>query len=151
MHTFQISEKILEDYKNDKLSEERINFLIAQVNEQLDEIYENQEIYNTFLEEVNAPKKIDKIILWILFMSNEDICCEYNTIFNKKFADRIPVSDLADLLFHIIHLKKVKNISLDGFDYLLEYEEAGIEELDQFSFTNALLFIQKSKEVEMVF
>jgi hypothetical protein len=51
-----------------------------------------------------------------------------------------------------VHLKKVKNIELDGFDYLLEYQgDGGIEEVDQYSFTNALLYIQKSKEIQMEF
>ncbi|WP_309499167.1 hypothetical protein [Sulfurovum sp.] len=151
MDTFQIAESVLDGYKNDKLSEARINFLITQADEQLDEISQNKEIYNSFLNRVNAPKKIDNIILWILLMSNEEICCEYISEFHKDFREIIPVSDLADLLFYIIHLKKVKNIELDGFDYLLEYEDEGIDEMDQYSFTNALLYIQKSKEVKIEF
>ncbi|MFT5660946.1 MAG: hypothetical protein ACI9TV_001590 [Sulfurimonas sp.] len=151
MHTFQIAKSVLDGYKNEKLNEVRINFLITQANEQLDEISQNKEIYNSFLKKVNAPQKIDNIILWILLMSNERICDEYIDEFNKDFRDIIPVSDLADLLLYAVHLKKVKNIELDGFDFLLEYEEAGIEEVDQFSFTNTLLYIQKSKEVVMEF
>jgi len=151
MHTFQIAESVLDNYKNDKLSEGRINFLITQANEQLDEISQNKEIYNSFLNQVNVPQKIDNIILWILLMSNEDIVDIYINKFDKKFREIIPVSDLADLLIYSVHLKKVKNIELDGFDYLLEYEKAGIEEVDQYSFTNALLYIQKSKEVAMEF
>ena len=48
MHTFQITESVLDSYKNDKLSEERINTLLTQVNEQLDEISQNKEIYDSF-------------------------------------------------------------------------------------------------------
>ena len=151
MNTFQIAESALDGYKNEKLSEVRINFLITQANEQLNEISQNKEIYNSFLNEVNAPQKIDKIILWILLMSNEDICCEYINEFDKDFRKIIPVSDLSDLLLYIAYLKKVKNIELDGFDYLSEYEEEGLEEVDQYSFTNAFLYIQKSKEVEIEF
>ena len=151
MHTFQIANSVLDDYKNDKLSEERINFLITQANEQLDEISQNKEIYSKFLNRVKAPKKIDNIILWILLMSNEDICDEYISEYSKGFREIIPVSDLADLLVHIVHLKKVKNIDLDGFDYLLNYQHGGIDEMDQYCFTNALLYIQKSKEIEMEF
>jgi hypothetical protein len=151
MHTFQIAESVLDSYKNDKLSEERINFLITQANEQLDEISQNKEIYNRFLNKVNAPQKIDNIILWILLMSNETICEEYIEEFDKDFREIIPVSDLADLLLYSVHLKKVKNVELDGFDYLLAYNNAGIEEVDQYAFTNALLYIQKSKEVPMEF
>ena len=151
MHTFQIAESVLDGYKNDKLSEERIDFLKTQANEQLDEISQNKDIYDSFLNKVNAPKKIDNIILWILLMSNENICDEYIDEFDKDFREIIPVSDLADLLVYTIHLKKVKNIELDGFDYLLEYKKEGIEEVDQYSFTNVLLYIQKSKEVEMEF
>ena len=151
MHTFQISKSILDDYKNDKLSDERINFLITQANEQLDEISQNTEIYNSFLNKVKTPQKVDKIILWILLMSNERIVDEYISEFDKDFREIIPVSDLADLLAYIVHLKKVKDIELEGFDYLLEYEHEGIDEIDQYCFTNALLYIQKSKEVEMEF
>ncbi len=151
MHTLQIAESVLDDYRNNKLSEERINFLITQANEQLDEISQNKEIYNSFLNKVNAPKKIDNIILWILFMSNEDICEEYIDEFDKDFREIIPVSDLADLLVYIIHLKKIKNIELDGFDYLLEYKHEGIDEVDQYSFANVLLYVQKSKEVDIEF
>ncbi len=61
------------------------------------------------------------------------------------------MSDLADLLFYSVYLKKVKNIELDGFDYLLEYEHEGIEDVDQFSLTNTFLYIQQSKEVQIEF
>ena len=151
MHTFQIAESVLDGYKNEKLSEDRINFLITQANEQLDEISQNKEIYSSFLNQVNAPQKIDNIILWILLMSNEGIVDEYIDEFDKDFREIIPVGDLADLLLYSVHLKKVKNIELEGFDYLLEYEHEGIVEMDQYAFTNALLYIQKSKEVEIEF
>ena len=151
MHTFQIANPVLDAYKNEKLSDVRINFLITQANEQLDEIAQNKEIYSSFLDKVRAPKKIDKIILWILIMSNEHLVDTYIEEFDKDYREIIPVSDLADLLLYIVHMKKVNNIELDGFDYLLKYEEGGIEEMDQYSFTNALLYIQKSKEVEMEF
>lgn len=151
MHTFQISESLLENFRNDKLSDVRINFLIAQANEQLEEMAQNKELYESFLTKVKAPERIDNIILWILLMSNEGIGSKYIREFKKDFRKFIPVSDLADLLLYAIHLKKVKNIELDGFDYLLEYEEEGIEVMDQYAFTNVLLYIQKSKEVTMEF
>jgi len=151
MDTFQIAESVLDDYRNNKLSEERINFLITQANEQLEEISQNKEIYDSFLDKVDPPQKIDNIILWMLLMSNEDICDEYIDEFDKGFREIIPVSDLADLLIYIIHLKKVKNIELDGFDYLLEYSDEGIDQMDQYAFTNILLYIQQSKEVQLVF
>jgi hypothetical protein len=151
MHTLQIAESVLDDYRNNKLSEERINFLITQANEQLDEISQNKEIYNSFLNKISPPQKIDNIILWMLLMSNEAICDEYIDEFNKDFREIIPVSDLADLLAYIVHLKKIKNIELDGFDYLLEYQHEGIDEVDQYSFANVLLYIQKSKEIEIEF
>ena len=151
MLTFQLAEPVLEGYKNEKLTEERINFLTTQANEQLDEISQNKEIYDSFLNKVNAPQKIDNIILWILLMSNEGICWDYIEEFDKNFRDVIPVSDLADLLLYSVYLKKVKNIDLDGFDYLLEYQEDGMEEVDQFAFTNTFLYIQKSKEVAIEF
>lgn len=151
MHTFQISEPLLESFKNDKLSDVRINFLIAQANEQLSEMAQNKELYDSFLKKVNAPEKIDNIILWILLMSNETIGSKYIREFKKDFRKFIPVSDLADLLLHAVYLKKVKNIELDGLDYLLEYEEEGIEVMDQYAFTNVLLYIQRSKEAPMEF
>jgi len=151
MHTMQIAEKVLDGHRNDKLSEERINFLITQANEQLDEIAQNKEIYDSFLNKVNAPQNVDKIILWILFMSNEGIVDDYIDVFGKDFREIIPVSDLADLLIYAVHLKNVKNTELEGFDYLVEYDYAGMEEVDQFAFTNVLLYVEKSKEVKIAF
>ncbi|MEA1983405.1 MAG: hypothetical protein U9N39_07665 [Campylobacterota bacterium] len=151
MHTYQIAQPILDAYRNSKLTQERINFLIAQANDQLEEMSQNQEIYSRFLEKVNPPKKIDNIILWMLLMSNERICDEYIDKFNKDYREIIPVSDLADLLVYVVHMEKVKDIQVDGFDFLLEYKDEGIDEMDQYAFTNALLFVQKSKEVEMEF
>jgi len=151
MHTFQIAKPVLENYRNDKLTDERIDFLKAQASEQLDEISQNEELYNSYLNKVNAPQKIDKIILWILLMSNEMICDDYIDKFKKDFREIIPVSDLADLLLYAVHLKKLKDVELDGFDYLLTYGHDGIQEVDQYAFTNALLYVQKSKEVEMEF
>jgi len=151
MNTFQIAESALDGYKNEKLSEVRINALIAQANEQLEEISQKKEIYDGFLNDVDAPEKIDNIILWIVFMSNEDIVYDYINEFNKDFSDSIPISDLSDLLFYVIYLKKVKNIELDGFDYLGEYEEEGLEDVDQFCLTNTFLYIQKTKEVKIDF
>ena len=151
MNTSQIAESALDGYKNEKLSDDRINFLITQANEQLDEISQNKEMYNSFLNQVNAPQKIDNIILWILLMSNEDIVDAYISEFDKDFNDIIPVSDLADLLFYSVYLKKVKNTELDGFNYLVEYEHEGIADVDQYSLTNTFLYIQQSKEVQIEF
>lgn len=151
MNTPQIAKTALENYKNDKLSDERINFLITQANEQLDEISGNEALYNGFLKQVNAPEKIDNIILWILFMSNEEIVDDYIDEFDKDFRDVIPVSDLADLLFYSVYLQKVKESELDGFDYLVEYEHEGMADVDQYSLTNTFLYIQQSKEVPIEF
>ena len=151
MNTSQIAESALEGYKNEKLSDERINFLITQANEQLDEIAGNKEMYDRLLKQVNAPEKIDNIILWILLMSNEDIVDDYIDEFDKDFNDIIPVSDLADLLFYSVYLQKVKDSELEGFDYLVEYESEGIADVDQYSLTNTFLYIQLSKEVQIEF
>ena len=151
MDTFQIAEPVLDNYRNDKLTDERIDFLITQANEQLEELSQNKEIYDGLLERVNAPEKIDNIILWILLMSNERIVDVYIDEYGKKFRDMIPVSDLADLILYVVHLKKVKNIELDGLDYLLEYEHEGVDEFDQYCVTNIILYIQKSKEVAIDF
>jgi len=151
MNTFQVTEPVLVGYKNEKLTTERMDFLKAQVNEQLNEFSQNKELYAESLEEINAPDKIDNIILWILLMSNEYICRDYITACNKDFRKIIPVSDMADLLLYTIYLKKVENIELDGFDYLMTYKEDGLEEVDQFAFTNIFLYIQQSKEVQIEF
>lgn len=149
MHTYQIAESVLDGYKNEKLTDERIDFLKIQANEQLDEIAQNEELYESFLKRINVPQKIDRIILWMLLMSNEDICDDYISTCNKNYREIIPISDLADLLLYVIHLKKVQNIELEGFEYLVKSEETGIEEVDQYAFTNALLYIQKLKEQEV--
>jgi hypothetical protein len=151
MHTLQIADKVLDGYKNVKLTAERIDFLKTQANEQLDEIAGNKEIYDSFLNRVNAPEKIDNLVLWVLLMSNEDIVEEYIDEYGKNFREIIPVSDLADLLIYAIYLKKLQNVELDGFKYLLEYEHPGIEEVDQFAFTNVLLYVEKSKQVQIEF
>jgi len=84
-------------------------------------------------------------------MSNEELCSEYISEFDKDFNDIVPVSDLADLLFYIVYLKKVKNIELDGFDYLATYEDEDIKDVDTYTITNVLAYIQKSKEIEIQF
>jgi len=151
MHTFQIAEKVLENYRNDKLTEERIEFLKKQADERLEELAQNPELYNSFLAKVKPPEKIDNIILWMLLMLDEDIVDSYIFKCKKKYREIIPVSDLADLLLYAVHLKKVKDIELDGFDFLLEYQHDGKDEVDQFCVTNVLLYIQKSKQAEMEF
>ena len=151
MHTFQIAKPVLDDYRNNKLSTQRIDFLIKQAQDQLNELSQNEKLYNSFLEKINPPKNVDKIILWMLIMSNDDMCSDYSDEFDKNYRPIIPVSDLADLLLYIVHLKQVENIDLDGFDFLLDYEDGGIDEMDQYCFTNVLLHVQKSKEVQMEF
>lgn len=151
MNTFQIAVAVLDEYKNSVLGDERVNFLVAQANEQIDEISGNTELYDGFLNRVNAPQKIDKLILWILLMSDEDICSDYIDALNKDFEDEIPINDLADLLLCIAHLQKSQNIELDGIDYLLDYEDGEIVEVDQHCVTNVLAYIQKSKQVQIEF
>ena len=152
MHTDQIADKVLGNYRKDKLTDERIDFLKAQADEQLEEIAGNKELYDRFLQKINPPGKIDNIILWMLIMSNEDFVEAYIDAFNKfKFREIIPSSDLADLLIYIVHLNKLENITLDGYDFLLNYEHPGKDEFDHYCVTNVLLYIQKSKQVEMEF
>lgn len=151
MHTFQIAPTVLDNYRIGKLTDERINALIAQANEQLEEIAQNKAVYEKFLKEVDAPEKIDNIVLWMLLMSNEDIVEEYIDEFGKKYREMIPVSDLADLLVHAVHLKKLQNIDLEGFDYFLDYQDSGKDEMDQYAFMNVLLYTQRAKEAPMEF
>ena len=151
MNTLQVAESVLDGYKNENLTEERINFLTTQANEQLEELAGNQEIYDRFLEKVKPPKDVDNIILWMLIMSDEDIVEEYIDTYKKDFREIIPVSDLADLLLHLVYLKKVKKIELDGLDYLLDLESEGMDEMDQYAFTNIFIYIQKTKEVQIEF
>ena len=152
MHTYQIAESILKGYKSEKFTQERLDFLLSQAKEQLEEIAQNEVLYNHFLEKAKVPSEdIDPIITWMLLMSNEDICEEYIDEFRKNFREIIPVSDLADLLFYNIYLKRVEEKPLQGFDYLLHFESEGVGEIDQYCFTNILLYVQKSKEVAMEF
>lgn len=151
MNTFEVTKSVLDAYKEDKLDETRINLLKTQAKEQLSEISKNQALYDNFLSQVNAPKKIDTLILWVLFMSDEEICSDYIDAFDKDLMDIIPISDLSDLVIYTIYLKKVKDIELEGFNYLSEYKSDGLDEVDQFSFTNLFLYIQKSKEVAIAF
>jgi hypothetical protein len=151
MNTFQIAESALKNYKKDRLSDERVNFLLAQVKEQLDELSQKKEIYRSFLEEIDAPDQLDDVILWILLMSNEDIARDYINQFDKNLTKVIPVSDLADLLLYTAYLKKVKKTKPNGYDFLSTYYEEEMEEVDQYSVTNVLQHIQQSKEVQIAF
>lgn len=151
MNTYQIASKVLQDYKNHQLSDERIDFLKQQAKKQLNEIFQNTEIYESFLDTSKAPKNADFIILWIFFMSDEEIVYQYIKKFNKDFTDIIPVSDLADLLIYLIYQTKNENALIDGFDFLIDFESEGISEVDNYAFTNMLLYIQKLKEAPMEF
>ena len=151
MNTFQIAASALEGYKNTSLSDVRIDALVEQANIQIAEIVQNKELYDGFVSQVDAPSEVDKLILWVLFMSDEDICSEYIEAFDKDFSDSIPISDLADLLIYIVYLKKVKDVELEGFEYLDDYRGGDIEDVDQFALTNAFLYIQKTKEVQIDF
>mgnify|MGYP005847841647 CR=1 FL=1 len=151
MHTYQIAEFILQNYKNEKLSDERVAFLQNQANEQLKEIATDALLYERFLKKIDIQEDIDPTLLWMLFMSNEDICCDYIDAFGKKYREIIPVSDIADLLIFAIYLDKIQKKPLDGFSLLLGKQTEGLDEADQYAFTNVLLFVQKSKEVEMEF
>ncbi len=151
MHTYQIAEKVLDDYRKNKLVDERIDFLKSQADEQLEELAQKEELYQSYLQKVGAPEGIDSVILWILIMSNESIVEDYIDEYDKKFREIIPVSDLADLLLYAVHLDKVEGSPLKGFDYLLEYKHDGIDEIDQYCVTNVLLFIQKQKEPQIEF
>ena len=145
MNTYQITENMLEEYRNLMIKDERVAFLRTQADEQLEEIAGNEEMYARLLEKVNAPKKVDNMILWIALMSDEDIVEEYIEEFDKDFVDMIPVCDLADLLFYMVYAIKVKGESFEGFDYLLTYKTPGMVEVDQHAVTNALAYIQKLK------
>lgn len=150
MQTIQITEKTLNNHHND-FDQERLKFLIAQANEQIDEISQNKELYEDFCDQADVDEEIDKLVLWILFMSSDHICYDYNKNFDKGFEDKVPMNDLADLLIYIIYLKKIKDTELEGISYILESEYEGIEEVDQHAFTNVLYYVQKSKEAQMEF
>ena len=49
MHTMQIAETVLDGYVNEKLAEKRLGFLKIQANEQLDELSQNKELYERFI------------------------------------------------------------------------------------------------------
>lgn len=151
MNTFQITEFALSNYKNDRLPDTRINFLLEQVNEQIEELSQNKEIYSSFLEDIDAPENLDNIVLWIILMSNEDVCRDYINVCKKDLTKVIPVSDMADLLLYTAYMKKVQGTELDGYDFLAGYYEEEMEEVDQYAVTNVLQHIQQSKEVQIEF
>ena len=151
MNTFQITELALNNYKTDRLPDTRINLLLEQVNEQIDELSQHKEIYSSFLEDIDAPENLDNIILWILLMSNEDVCRDYINQCKKDLKKVIPVSDMADLLLYAAYLTKVQKTKPEGYDFLSGYYEEEMEEVDQYAVTNVLHHIQQSKEVQIQF
>lgn len=152
MNTYQVATKVLEGYKQERMSDERIEFLKNQAHKQLAEIAENEEVYKEFLAKVNAPENIDPIILWMLLMCDEPIVEKYIDVFNKRDYDEyIPVSDLADLLFHLVYLKKIQDIDTEGFDFLMEYKHPGKDEFDHYCVSNMLVFVEKLRQVEISF
>jgi len=151
MHTYQIADTVLDNYRKGKLGEERIRFLKEQVHEQMNELVQHEALYARFLQKIDLPEPIDEVVLWMMIMMDEDRVDDYINACKKNFREIIPVSDLADLLLYAVHLKKVQNTTLEGFDYFLEFQHDGKDEVDQFCFMNVLLYVQKSKEVEMEF
>jgi len=151
LHTEQISQTVLTNYIHDRLSSERIEMLTTQAKEQIEEIRTDQTLYEQFLQKTGAPKEIDTRVLWVAMMCDDDICSEYISRFKKPFADRIPVSDLADLIVYLIHTQKSKEDEIAGYDFLMAYEKGDIDDVDQYAFTNVLLYIQQSKEGDLCF
>lgn len=150
MHSIQIAPEVLEQYYN-KVGQERFELLAAQAKEQLKEIREDKEVYNNYLEQINTAGEVDDIVLWVLFMSNEDICLDYIKRFKKDFHKMVPDSDLADLLFYAVYLKKCKDNELDGIVYLIESNKEEIDDVDQANFMNILCHIQEQKAPKMDF
>lgn len=151
MHTYQIADTVLDNYCKGKLGEERIRFLKEQVHEQMNELVQHEALYARFLQKIDLSEPINEVVLWMMIMMDEDRVDDYINACKKNFREIIPVSDLADLLLYAVHLKKVQNTTLEGFDYFLEFQHDGKDEVDQFCFMNVLLYVQKSKEVEMEF
>lgn len=151
MHTLQIADGVLAGYRNEKLTQERLDFLLSQAEEQLDEMATNSEVYSGFLERAHVPQTVDRAMLWVMLMSDEGVVEDYIDEYGKSFREIIPVSDLADLLLYAIHLKKVEGTTLDGLDEILEDPTVGMDEADQYAFTNVLLYIQQQKEAPLDF
>lgn len=145
MNTYQITENILEEYRDLMIKDERVAFLKAQADEQIEEIAGNEEVYKKFLEKVGAPEKLDNMVLWMALMSDENIVEEYIEEYEKDFDEMIPVCDLGDMLFYMVYAMKVKGESFEGFDYLLAHKTPGMTEVDQHAVSNALAYIQKLK------
>jgi hypothetical protein len=151
MDTLQIVQSRLEEYIDAKVGKDRVDFLLSQAKEQIDEIATNSELFEEFLDEVDAPKECDSLILWILFFSNEYIVRDYVNTFSKEFKKVLPMSDLADLLIYAIYLHKSKKGNMQCVEHLLEYEDDGLESVDQYAFSNILLYVQKLKEPQIEF
>lgn len=151
MHTEQIATAILDNYRRDRLSDERVDFLKTQAHEQLAEIASDKALFLRLTHNIDDQEKLDELILWMLIMSDEENVEAYIDAFGKPFRELIPISDLADLLLYAIHLKKVVGVELDGYDYLLQNYHEGKDEVDHYCFTNVLLYVQKSKEASVSF
>lgn len=146
MHSYQITESTLDDYRTNKLLDERIEFLMAQANEQLDEIAQDSALYEQWLDALEISKEFDNIIIWVLLMSDEEIVDEYIDTFKKSFRSIIPIYDLSDLLLYLIHLEKIKNAPLPGTKELLETKTEGLDEVDHHCFSNVLAYVQRKNQ-----
>lgn len=146
MHSYQITESTLEDYRANKLLDDRITFLLQQADEQLAEIRQNSDFYTGILDELEIDDTLNNPIMWMLFMSDEDIVDAYIDTFKKPFRSIIPVADLADILLYLIHLKKVNGEALAGTDLLFESTTEGLDEVDHYCFSNVLAYVQRKNE-----
>lgn len=150
MQIFEITNEVVEGYV-EKVGQERIDFLVNQAKEQIEEIAQDEKVYLDYLNKAQASVKVDKLVLWVLFMSLEDICFDYIEKFNKDFFEETPMNDLADLSMYIVYLTNSKGEKLDGIQYMSESNEQRLKEIDHHSVTNLLLYVQQQKQQAMEF
>ena len=149
MEVFGINTEVLDQHLKN-IGEDRINFLIDQAKEQLDEINSNEEIKKEFLKEIELEKEVDDLVLWILFMSNEEVVAKYIKEFKKDFFDFIPINDITDLCVYL-SVKYQAGENIEGIEELVEFEKETKREIEYNTITTLLMIVQEQKKMDMQF
>lgn len=143
MDLFEVSPAVLEANYN-RMGHERIDFLVDQAKEQIKEISQDQETLDSYLKIVGLSEKVDDLVLWVILMSNDDVCFGYNKKFNKGFMDFIPMNDLSDLSLYLAY--KNKNEQINGIEKLIELDTGCAKEIDHHCVSSLLYYIQQEKQ-----
>lgn len=150
MQIFEIAPEVLKGHVQ-RMGQDRVNELVSQAKEQISEIATRPEVLESYLGQVGLEKRVDDLVVWILFMMDEDICDAYNEIFEKGFFKMIPLNDLSDLTIYVANLIKTENKNIDGVDNIINCNTGTSKEVDHHSVTNLLYYIQQEKQNQMQF